>query len=96
MQKLFWLFRVMNFTFLQRFYIRQLLILGHVCPEPVDKHDSVKIFYPTHLTPSVGSKVKYLNFSSQYFLPKFCMQSEEQYILNTSDEVLVYALGPTP
>ena len=43
MQELYWLFCEMNFTFLQSFYIWQLLTIGHDCPLPVDKHDSDKI-----------------------------------------------------
>ena len=40
----------------------QPLTIDHDCQVPVDKHSSV-FFYPTPLTPSKGSKVRYLNFA---------------------------------
>ena len=64
MQKLYWLFCGIIFTFLQN-YIWQLLAIGHDYPVPVDKHNSDENFTPPPppLTPSVGSKGKYLNFA---------------------------------
>ena len=40
MQKLCCFFCGINFTFLQNYYIWQLLTIGHDYPVPVDKHDS--------------------------------------------------------
>ena len=40
MQKLYWLFCIINFTFPQSYYIGQLLTIGHDYPVSVDKHDS--------------------------------------------------------
>ena len=46
MQKLYRLFCAMNFTLPQSYHISQLLIIGHDCLVPEDKHGSVKIFIP--------------------------------------------------
>ena len=51
MQKLYWLFCVMNITFLQSYYISQLLTIGHDCPVPVDKHGSVNFCFTSSLWP---------------------------------------------
>ena len=39
MQKLYWLFVELNITFLQNYYILQLLTIGNDYPVPVDKHN---------------------------------------------------------
>ena len=84
MQKLYWLFCVMNFTFPQSDYIWQLLTIGHNCPVLVDKYDCNKRFTPFP-DPLGGVKSQIFKFcnnkvSCLYFLPKFRMQAEVQYI----------------
>ena len=50
MQKLIWLLCGINSTFLQNYYIWQLLTIGQDSQVPVDKPDWLK-FYLTPLTP---------------------------------------------
>ena len=40
MQKLYWIFSGINFTFLQNYIIWQILAIGHDILVPVDKHDN--------------------------------------------------------
>ena len=57
MQKLYWLFCGINFTFLQNYNIWQFLTVVHDYPVPVDKRDSDKnIFLPHPLDPLGGVK----------------------------------------
>ena len=44
MQKLYWLFGGINFTFLPNYNIWQLFTIGNDYPMPVDKHDSDQNF----------------------------------------------------
>ena len=80
MLKLYWLFCGIKFTFLQNYYILQLLTIGHGYPVPVDKHDSDKKFTPP-LDPLGGVKCKIFKFynnsvSCQQFLLNCRMQTE--------------------
>ena len=59
MQKLYWLFCVINFTFPQSCYIWQLNTKGLDFPVPVDKHDIDKNLPPPD--PLGGSKVKVIS-----------------------------------
>ena len=65
MQKLFWIFCVMNFTLIQSYYIRRAFTVGHNCPVPVDKHDSDTNFTPTTPDPLGGIKGQMFKFCNK-------------------------------
>ena len=74
---------VMNFTFIQSYYIRRSFTIGHVCPVPVDKHDSDTNFTPTTPDPLDWIKDQIFEFCNKWksfinILLKIVMQTEVQ------------------
>ena len=67
-------------TFLQNYYILQLLTIGNDYPVPVDKHNCDKKFTAPPPSGIKGQICKFRNnsVSCHYFLQKFRMQTELQ------------------